>query len=183
MAVPTNTFSPFPLSETVKTCSTRSPTSAPTDVPFTTMAGTATAKASFHEWQTDSLATLPRRTRSCRAMTLRSPPHPRPPVSATARRSSRKEVIVSGTQDAVDKAGAIARSSIRWQARDELKRDKEFVFLLEPGSGDGQLGHGAAASPAVRVDHDQRRRGTGGANGTSSAAATDGTQRASRSRW
>jgi hypothetical protein len=178
MAVPTNTFLTFSAVGNREDLLDRITNISPTDVPFTTMIDATTANATFHEWQTDSLAAAAGNAQlqgddvTFAAAT--------PTVRAGNRTQiSRKEVIVSGTQEAVDKAGR--NSEIVYQMgkkRDELKRDKEFILLSNQAPVTGNSSTAPQLRPlcgwlATNVD-----RGTGGANGTTSAAATDGTQRA-----
>jgi hypothetical protein len=177
MAVPTNTFLTFSAVGNREDLLDKITNISPTDVPFTTMAGSATAAGVFHEWQTDSLATAAQNAQ------LQGDDVTFAAASPTVRvgnrtQISRKEVIVSGTQDAVNKAGR--NREIVYQMskrRDELKRDKEFVLCSNQAPVTGNSATAPQLRPlcgwfATNVD-----RGAGGANGTTSAAATDGTQR------
>jgi len=128
MAVPTNTFLTFSAVGNREDLLDKITNISPTDVPFTAMIESTTAKGTFHEWQTDSLAAAAGNAQ------LQGDDVTFAAASPTVRignrtQISRKEVIVSGTQDAVDKAGR--NSEIVYQMskkRDELKRDKEFVL-------------------------------------------------------
>lgn len=178
MAVPTNTFLTFSAVGNREDLLDRITNISPTDVPFTSMIESATAKGTFHEWQTDSLAAAAGNAQ------LQGDDVTFAAASPTVRAGnrtqiSRKEVIVSGTQNAVDKAGR--NSELVYQMskrRDELKRDKEFVLLSNQAPVTGNASTAPQLRPlcgwfATNVD-----RGTGGANGSTTAAATDGTQRA-----
>jgi hypothetical protein len=142
------------------------------------MAGTSTAAGVFHEWQTDALATAAQNAQ------LQGDDVTFAAATPTARignrtQISRKEVIVSGTQNAVDKAGR--NSELVYQMskkRDELKRDKEFVLLSNQAPVTGNSSTAPQLRPLCGWITTNVDRGAGGANGTSSAAATDGTQRA-----
>lgn len=178
MAVPTNTFLTFSAVGNREDLLDKITNISPTDVPFTSMIDETTAEATFHEWQTDSLAAAAGNAQlqgddvTFAAAT--------PTVRAGNRTQiSRKEVIVSGTQNAVKKAGR--NSELVYQMskrRDELKRDKEFILCSNQAPVTGNSSTAPQLRPlcgwfATNVD-----RGSGGANGTTSAAATDGTQRA-----
>lgn len=178
MAVPTNTFLTFSAVGNREDLLDKITNISPTDVPFTSMIEETTAQGTFHEWQTDSLATAAGNAQ------LQGDDVTFAAASPTVRAGnrtqiSRKEVIVSGTQEAVDKAGR--NSEIVYQMskrRDELKRDKEFVLCSNQAPVTGNSSTAPQLRPlcgwfATNVD-----RGSGGANGTTSAAATDGTQRA-----
>lgn len=178
MAVPTNTLLTFAAVGNREDLLDKITNISPTDTPFTSMAGTTTTNGTFHEWQTDSLAAAAGNAQ------LQGDDVTFAAAAATTRvgnrtQISRKEVIVSGTQDAVNKAGR--EREIVYQMskrRDELKRDKEFVLCSNQAPVTGNSSTAPQLRPlcgwfATNVD-----RGAGGANGTSSAAATDGTQRA-----
>src|SRR5687768_5190486 len=178
MAVPTNTLLTFSAVGNREDLLDRITNISPTDTPFTTMAGTATANATFHEWQTDALAAAAQNAQlqgddvTFAAAT---------PTSRIGNRTqiSRKEVIVSGTQNAVDKAGR--NSELVYQMskrRDELRRDKEFVLCSNQAPVTGNSATAPQLRPLCGWITTNVDRGVGGANGTSSAAATDGTQRA-----
>ncbi len=178
MAVPTNTYLTFSAVGNREDLLDKITNISPTDVPFTSMIEESTTQGTFNEWQTDALATAAGNaqlqgddvTFAAAVPTVRA---------GNRTQISRKEVIVSGTQEAVDKAGR--NSEIVYQMskkRDELKRDKEFVLCSNQAPVTGNSSTAPQLRPlcgwfATNVD-----RGAGGANGSTSAAATDGTQRA-----
>lgn len=88
-------------------------------------------------------------------------------------------MIVSGTAEAVNKAGRnseyVYQTSKR---RDEIKRDREFVLLSNQAPVTGNSSTARQLRPLCGWFTTNVDRGVGGANGSSSAAATDGTQRA-----
>lgn len=178
MAVPTNTFLTFAAVGNREDLLDKITNISPTDVPFTSMIDSATAKGVLHEWQTDSLAAAAGNAQLQGDDVTFAAAAPTVRVNNRTQ-ISRKEVIVSGTQNAVDKAGR--NSELVYQMgkrRDELKRDKEFVLLSNQAPVTGNSSTAPQLRPlcgwfATNVD-----RGAGGANGTASAAATDGTQRA-----
>lgn len=178
MAVPTNTFLTFSAVGNREDLLDKIINIAPVDTPFMSMIGEETANAVLHEWQTDGLAAAAGNAQlQGDDVTFGSAT---PTVRVGNRTQiSRKEVIVSGTQNAVNKAGR--NSELVYQMakkRKELKRDKEFVLCSNQAPVTGNSATAPQLRPlcgwfATNVD-----RGTGGANGTASAAATDGTQRA-----
>jgi hypothetical protein len=91
---------------------------------------------------------------------------------------SRKEVVVSGTQEAVDKAGRNSEM-VRQMAnkRAELMRDKEFVLCSNQAPVTGNSTTAPQLRPLMGWINTNNSGGTGAANGTTSAARTDGTQR------
>lgn len=178
MAVPTNTFLTFSAVGNREDLLDKITNISPTDVPFTTLADSATADGTLHEWQTDALATAAANAQ------LQGDDVTFAAATATSRvvnrtQISRKEVIVSGTQEAVSKAGR--NSELVYQMskrRDELKRDKEFVLLSNQAPVTGNSSTAPQLRPLCGWITTNVDRGAGGANGTTSAAATDGTQRA-----
>lgn len=178
MAVPTNTFLTFSAVGNREDLLDKITNISPTDVPFTTMADSGTTSSTLHEWQTDALAAAAQNAQ------LQGDDVTFAAATPTARignrtQISRKEVIVSGTQEAVNKAGR--NSDLVYQMskrRDELKRDKEFVLLSNQAPVTGNPSTAPQLRPLCGWLTTNVDRGTGGANGSTSAAATDGTQRA-----
>lgn len=189
MAIISNTFLTFSaignredLADTIYNVS-------PTDTPFMGNIAKNKATAVLHEWQTDVLATAAANAQlqgddTTSSYTFGSVT---PTVRLTNRTQiSRKDAIVSGTQDAVDKAGR--KKEIVYQLlkkTKELKRDMEFVLTNNqaPVTGNSTVapqlrplcGWYGQTTGAVSTNVS---RGSGGANGSTSAAATDSTQRA-----
>ena len=97
---------------------------------------------------------------------------------------SRKDVITSGTADAVKKAGRASEKA--WQLKKkaaELRRDQEFILCSNQVPGAGNTSTAAQLRPILswygaNSTTGNALLGTGGVNGTSSTARTDGTQRA-----
>lgn len=116
---------------------------SPTETPFLSMAARGTAKQRKHEWQTDSLAA------AASNVAAEGDDLSANTTVATTRVDNYcqildKGVIVSGTQEAVDKAGR--RSEMAYQIAKrgkELKRDLEFALTRATGSSAGASGTGA----------------------------------------
>ena len=177
MAVPTNTLLTFSAVGNREDLLDKITNISPVDVPFTSMIGKSTAKATFHEWQTESLSAAAGNAQ------LQGDDVTFGSAIITARignrtQISRKEVIVSGTQEAVDKAGRNSEL-VRQMAnkRAELKRDVEFVLCSNQAPVTGNSSTAPQLRPLCGWFSTNDSRGAGGADGTSSAAATDGTQR------
>ena len=128
MAQPTNTFDSYhsignkdDLSEVIYNLS-------PTQTPFLSMAQRLKATNTFHEWQTDSLAA------AAQNAVIEADDATLDVISPTQRvgnytQISDKTVVVSGTQEAVDKAGRKSELSYQIAKRSkELKRDMEFIL-------------------------------------------------------
>ena len=180
MAQPTNTFDTYDsvgeredLSDVIYSIS-------PTDTPFISSAAKTKATAVLHEWQTDSLAAAVTNNAVIEGdeATLDA-------VSATTRLSNSsqimdKTVVITGTQEAVDKAGRASELAYQIAKKaKELKRDMEATVtgnIAEVTGGSstarkmGTLGSWIETNDVF---------GAGGASGTAgNTARTDGTQRA-----
>ena len=178
MAVPTNTqltFTQIGMKENVLDKITNI---SAVDVPFQTMAGSATTNGTFDEWQTDALAAAAQNaqlqgddvTFAAAAPTVRV---------GNRTQISRKEVIVSGTVEAIAQYGRNSERVYQFsKRRDELKRDKEFVLCSNQAPVTGNSATAPQLRPLCGWITTNVDRGATGANGSASAAATDGTQRA-----
>lgn len=150
---------------------------SPTEVPFTSMIGKSKCNATFTEWQTDTLAAAGANAQ------LQGDDITFAAVSPTTRVGNRtqisfKTLIISGTQEAVDKAGRNSEMVYQINKRQkELKRDMEFVLLSNQAPVTGNATTAPQLRPALSWYATNVSAGAGGANGTASAARTDGTQR------
>ena len=105
---------------------------SPTETPFMSTVGQSKAKATYHEWQTDSLTD---------AVSTNAAVEGADAVSATLAPTTRvgnytqimqKTVQVSNTQDTVDKAGRVKETAYQLsKASSELKRDIEKTLLSD----------------------------------------------------
>ncbi len=180
MAQPTNTFDTYDsvgeredLSDVIYNIS-------PTDTPFLSSAAKTTSTAVLHEWQTDALASA-----STSNAVIEGDEATLDAVTATTRLSNScqimdKTVVISGTQEAVDKAGRASELAYQIAKKaKELKRDMEAQITTNnaevTGSATaaremGSLGAWVATNDVM---------GTSGTSGSvGNTARTDGTQRA-----
>jgi hypothetical protein len=159
---------------------------SPTDTPFQAAVGKNKAEGTLHEWQTDVLAAAAANAviqgdDTTSSYTFSS-------VTPTVRLNnrtqiSRKDVVVSGTQDAVNKAGRKKEMVYQLLKKSkELARDMEFVLTQNQGIVTGN----STTAPQLRsletwagvTTTNNYSQGSGGAVSVSGAAKTDGTQRA-----
>ena len=180
MAQPTNTFDTYDsvgeredLSDVIYNIS-------PTDTPFLSSAAKTTSTAVLHEWQTDALASA-----STSNAVIEGDEATLDAVTATTRLSNScqimdKTVVISGTQEAVDKAGRASELAYQIAKKaKELKRDMEAQITTNnaevTGSATaaremGSLGAWVATNDVM---------GTSCTSGSvGNTARTDGTQRA-----
>jgi hypothetical protein len=156
---------------------------SPTDTPFMSMGGRMDAIAVNHEWQTDALAAASSTNYNEEGATLTAAE-----PAATTRvgnicQISLKTTLVSGTLDAVSKAGRREELAYQMSKRaKELKRDMETSLV-----GVNQAKTAMAADSTVRKlgslttwVNTNISKASDGANGAGAGAAarTDGTPRA-----
>ena len=180
MEQPTNTFDTYDsvgeredLSDVIYNIS-------PTDTPFLSSAAKTQSTAVLHEWQTDALASA-----STSNAVIEGDEATLDAVTATTRLSNScqimdKTVVITGTQEAVDKAGRASELAYQIAKKaKELKRDMEAQITTNnaevTGSATaaremGSLGAWVATNDVM---------GTSGTSGSvGNTARTDGTQRA-----
>lgn len=160
----------------------------PTEVPFTSNIGRAKATATAHEWQTQALATAV----STNAV-IEGDDATTDTATATVRVKNYTQIAdkvarVTGTIDAVDKAGRAREMAYQVMLKGlELRRDVEKQMTSNKASAVGSSGtaRNSAGFEAWLTSNVDRSTGTtSGASGGYSAttglvaAATDGSQRA-----
>lgn len=157
---------------------------SPEETPFISNISRENVKNTYFEWQTDALAAASASNAALEGDDVSS----FQAVTPTARvgnytQISTKNVIISGTLEAVDKAGR--RSELTYQLAKmgaELKRDMESALLANQASvaGNTTTARRTAGLPAWLTSNTSF--GVGGVDptvgSTPTAARTDGTQRA-----
>lgn len=153
---------------------------SPMDLPFIGSIGRGTAKATRHQWQTDALAAAANNNQ-LEGDTFTYTAIVATTMLANSTTISRKTLSVSKTQDAVNKAGRAREYAYQLAMRSkELKRDMEFTCTnnqtpVPVASASTTTARALRPLPGWYSTNDDR--GTGGSDGTSTAGATDGTQR------
>lgn len=180
MAIVANTFTRYSATGIREDLSNVIYNISPEETPFISNIGRENVKNTFFEWQTDSLAAASASNAALEGDDITS----FTAVSPTSRignytQISRKEVVISGTLEALDKAGR--RSELTYQLAklgSELKRDMESALLANqsPVAGNTTTARRTAGLPAFIKTNTSF--GTGGADTAGIAARTDGTQRA-----
>jgi hypothetical protein len=153
---------------------------SPTDCPFMSAVGSTTAKSTKHEWQTDALAAADDTNAQIEGDDVTGTTS-----SPTSREHnycqiSRKDVVVSNTQNYVHKAGREHEMEYQLLKRGrELKRDMEKILTGNQGY---VVGNASTARKLRSVESWLSTNVSRGTGGSSAAAATDaakdGTQRA-----
>jgi hypothetical protein len=155
---------------------------SPTEVPFFSAIGKGTAKNTFHEWQTDALASA-----SGDNKVIEGDDPANDSITATVRlgnytQLSDKVIQVSSSQRESVNAGRGDELSYQLMKRSkELKRDIETRLTGNYASAAGAAGTARECAGFEAWIQTNDSRGAGGANTAFSAgiqaAATDGTQR------
>ena len=181
MAQPTNTFDTYDSVGEREDLSDVIYSIAPTDTPFLSSAAKTKATAVLHEWQTDSLASAVTNNAVIEGdeATLDA-------STATTRLSNSsqimdKTVVITGTQESVDKAGRASELAYQIAKRaKELKRDMEATItgnIAEVTGGSSTARKMGTLGSWVVTNDNLASDGASGA-GAGNAAHTDGTQRA-----
>jgi len=152
---------------------------SPTDTPFMSTVGKTKATAVYHEWQTDSLAAAAANAavEGADASTATLSPTTR---VGNRTQISQKTIGVTGTLEAVDKAGRKSEKAYQLaKASSEIKRDMEFTFLSNTVQANGSAGSTARVLGGLQTwlatNGDFGSGGSAGASGTT--ARTNGTNR------
>ena len=153
---------------------------SPTDTPFMSSVGKSKATAVYHEWQTDSLASVNTSNYAVEGATASDAT-----ISPTTRvgnrtQISQKTVKISGTLDAVNKAGRKSEKAYQLaKASSEIKRDMESILLSNQvaSNGDSSTARKLGGLQAwLNSNYSGGTSGTAGASGTT--ARVTGTDRA-----
>jgi len=149
---------------------------SPTETPFMSSIGTGSASGTKHEWQTDSLAA------AAGNLVIEGDDSPNRALTATTRllnhtQISTKPVVVTGTQEVVNKAGVSSEMAYQIaKAGKELKRDMELDMTGKQAAAAGSSGTGRASRAFESWITTNELHGSGGST-SGAGAVTDGTQR------
>ena len=152
---------------------------SPTDTPFMSSIGKTKATAVYHEWQTDSLAAAAANAAVEGADASEATLSPTTRVGNRTQ-ISQKTVGITGTLEAVDKAGRKSEKAYQLaKASSEIKRDMEFTLLNNTVQSNGSAGSTARVLGGLQTwlasNGDFGTGGSAGASGTT--ARTNGTNR------
>lgn len=174
MAQPTNTTDTYDVKGIREDLSDVIYRISPTETPFMSMAAQATATATLHEWQTEALAAADGTNAHIEGDDSEGQAGSFTTREVNYTQISKKVVVVTGTVDAVKKAGRDKEYTRQMLLKGlELKRDMETVLLQNQAR---VVGDATTARKLRSIDSwytTNVSRGTGGSNGSASAAATD----------
>lgn len=182
MAVPVNTFQTYQARGNREDLTDAIYNIAPEDTPFMSNVGRSNAKAVLHEWQIDTLADPDENNAYPEGDDAADEA-----ITPTERvgnyvQISRKVARVSGTQEAVDKAGRRAELAYQMAKKSkELKRDMERMALANRGASPGSPSTPRRTAGLPAWLKTNTNFGTGGADpvytSVPTSGRTDGTQR------
>ena len=143
---------------------------SPTDTPFMSSIGKGKATATNHEWQTDALASAVLTNAAVEGDTASDATLGVTTRAGNKTQISQKTVKISGTLEAVDKAGRKSEKAYQLaKASAEIKRDMETTLLSNQASTNGN------SSTARKLGGLQTWLATNGDFGTDGVAGASGT--------
>lgn len=181
MTQPTNTFDSYDAIGNREDLTDMIYNISPTETPFMTLAQRGVAYNTLHEWQTDSLAAA-----STSNAAIEGDDASGNSLSPTTRLNNRtqisqKTIVTSETQNAIRTAGRAKEQAYqRVKAMQELKRDMEAILTGNQASVTGDATTARKLRSLEAWYSTNTSRGSGGANGSTTQAATDATTGALR---
>ena len=179
MAVPANTLQTYQATNTAEDVSNIIFNVSPMEVPILSMAASHTAEATYTEWPIESLSAVDGANARVEGDDASINASTTPTRVGNYCQLMDKTLSVSTTEQAVRKYG-VANEFAHQKVKKgrELKRDMETIML----SNQARVVGAAATAQKMRGMGSwlttNVSRGTGGASGSATTAATDGTQRA-----
>ena len=176
MAIYTNSYETFDSNNKREDLANVIYNISPTETPFMSSIGTGSAGGTKHEWQTDSLAA------AAANLVIEGDDSPNRALTATSRllnytQISTKPVVVTGTQEVVNKAGVSSEMAYQIaKAGKELKRDMELDMTGKQAAAAGSSGTGRASRAYESWCNTNELHGAGGST-NGAGVVTDGTQR------
>lgn len=143
---------------------------SPTETPFMSSVGKSKATAVYHEWQTDSLAAVNVSNAAVEGATASDATMS--PTSRVGNRTqiSQKTVKISGTLEAVNKAGRKSEKAYQLaKASSEIKRDMEAILLSNQVAA---AGNSTTARVLGGLQTWLSSNYSGGTNGTAGSGGT-----------
>jgi len=178
MTVPTNTLQTYQSSNNAEDVSDVIMNVSPFDTPLLTMAKKGTAEATYTEWPIESLSAVDTNNANIEGDDATIDASTTPTRVGNYVQLMDKTLSITTTQQAIRKYGVKdewAHQKVK-KGR-ELKRDIESTFFLNQARVVGAAGTAQKMRSLPAWLTTNTSRGAGGANGSSTTAATDGTQR------
>jgi hypothetical protein len=181
MAAITNTYTRFDAKGVREDLSNVIYQISPEDTPFMSNIGKENVRNTFYEWQTDDLAAASTTNSQIEGDDVTSFTAATPTVRlGNYTQISRKDVIISGTLESVDKAGRRSELSYQLAKRSaEIKRDMESTMLANQAAAAGSTSAARKTGALLAFLKTNTNKGTGGGDPSYTsipdAARTDAT--------
>ena len=181
MAAITNTYTRFDAKGVREDLSNVIYQISPEDTPFMSNIGKENVRNTFYEWQTDDLAAAATTNAQIEGDDVTSFTAATPTVRlGNYTQISRKDVIISGTLESVDKAGRRSELSYQLAKRSaEIKRDMESTMLANQAAAAGSTSAARKTGALLAFLKTNTSKGTGGGDPSYTsipdAARTDAT--------
>jgi hypothetical protein len=181
MAAITNTYTRFDAKGVREDLSNVIYQISPEETPFMSNIGRENVKNTFYEWQTDDLAAASTTNAQIEGDDITTFSAATPTVRlGNFTQISRKDVIISGTLESVDKAGRRSELSYQMAKKSaELKRDMETTMLANQAAAAGSTSAARKTGALLAFLKTNTSKGTGGGDPSYTtipdAARTDAT--------
>ena len=179
MGVPTNTLQTYQSSNNAENVTEIVMNIDPVETPLLTLAKKTTAEATYTQWPIESLSAVDTANANIEGDDATVDASTTPTLVGNYTQLRDKVASVTTTQNAIKKYGVKNEMAKQMAKKSkELKRDMETTMLLNQARVVGLAGTAQKmrSLPSWLTTNDNR--GAGGADGSATAAATDGTQRA-----
>ena len=174
MASITNTYTRFDAKGVREDLSNVIYQISPEETPFMSNIGRENVKNTFYEWQTDDLAAASTTNAQVEGDDITSFTAATPTVRlGNYTQISRKDVIISGTLETVDKAGRRSELSYQMAKRSaELKRDMETTMLANQAAAAGDTANARKTGALLAFLKTNTNEGSGGGDPSYSTIPT-----------
>lgn len=178
MAVPSNSLQTYQSSNNAENVTDIVFNISPIDTPGLTMAKKTTAEATYTQWPIESLTAPNSSNASIEGDDATIDASTTPTLVGNYTQLMTKTASVTTTQNAIRKYGVTNEMAKQMAKKSkELKRDMETIMFLNQARVVGAAGTAQKMRSMGSWLTTNVSRGATGANGSSTAAATDGTQR------
>jgi hypothetical protein len=178
MAVPTNSLQTYQSANNAEDVTDIVMNISPADTPGLTMAKKTTAEATYTQWPIESLSAVDTANQNIEGDDATVDASTTPTLVGNYTQLMDKVASVTTTQSAIKKYG-VKNEMAKQMAKKgkELKRDEETVMFANQARVVGAAGTAQKMRSMGSWLTTNDNRGSGGADGSATAAATDGTQR------
>lgn len=179
MAVPTNTLQTYQSTNNAENVTEIVMNIDPIDTPLLTLAKKTTAEATYTQWPIESLSAVDTNNANIEGDDATIDASTTPTLVGNYTQLMDKTASVTTTQEAIKRYGVKNEMAKQMAKKSkELKRDMETTMFLNQARVVGAAGTAQKMRSLPSWLTTNVSRGASGANGSATAAATDGTQRA-----